>query len=410
MSINFIILILLYLTYNYIAFYYSSYIFQKNTTFTLFVTTSMINSYLFILPVYVLDFKYEFLIMILYIVSFGLCMFLFFTKRHLSNLFGTFTFAVNFFATKIILIAVFSLVQDKPIIEIINDKSNREYIMMLTFIISTLRIPSVKKIITNGVMDTLLSNKKSLTFATVMMLAVYVNLLIYSFVLYTNNETLRAIPILLKVSIYSLLLFFLVMICSYIFANLHLSALRFNLISKQTQEEQNDIINLEKRINIDNLTQTYVRSVAEKRIFDLTATNETFFIIYVDLDGLKFANDTYGHDEGDFYIKKVASELLTTFQGDTVSRIGGDEFLVIGLAKEHYDGLSKIVFLDRQIKEIQKIYEKPYSTSISYGFLFVDKDNQNSVQELIKEADNIMYSLKKTKKAERKVTAPKSKK
>jgi diguanylate cyclase (GGDEF)-like protein/PAS domain S-box-containing protein len=53
-------------------------------------------------------------------------------------------------------------------------------------------------------------------------------------------------------------------------------------------------------------------------------------VVFLDLDGLKHVNDTYGHDAGDIVLRETANRLLATVRGaDTVARVGGDEFVIV---------------------------------------------------------------------------------
>lgn len=55
-------------------------------------------------------------------------------------------------------------------------------------------------------------------------------------------------------------------------------------------------------------------------------------LFYCDMDGLKKINDSYGHKEGDFALKKAAQLLKNSFRSvDIIARIGGDEFTVLAV-------------------------------------------------------------------------------
>ncbi|MBS1158644.1 MAG: diguanylate cyclase/phosphodiesterase with sensor [Proteobacteria bacterium] len=70
---------------------------------------------------------------------------------------------------------------------------------------------------------------------------------------------------------------------------------------------------------------------------------QSLAVLYVDLDHFKEINDTYGHAAGDEALKIVAARLLSTLrQNDTVSRRGGDEFVVIVELTEHPEGIGNV--------------------------------------------------------------------
>ncbi|POB67945.1 sensor domain-containing diguanylate cyclase, partial [Vibrio vulnificus] len=59
-------------------------------------------------------------------------------------------------------------------------------------------------------------------------------------------------------------------------------------------------------------------------------THSEFALFYMDLDGFKFINDTFGHDAGDHVLKVVSERLLNEVRsGDLVARLSGDEFVLL---------------------------------------------------------------------------------
>ena len=122
-------------------------------------------------------------------------------------------------------------------------------------------------------------------------------------------------------------------------------------------------------------------------------------VMFIDLDGFKKINDTYGHDAGDDVLKTIAIRLTaSTRDDDTVSRHGGDEFLY----------LVTEVGNERDIKPIaEKIIssiEMPFhitvdgvkvdaSISASIGIAIFPKDG-STAHDLIKSADKAMYRAK----------------
>jgi diguanylate cyclase (GGDEF)-like protein len=86
----------------------------------------------------------------------------------------------------------------------------------------------------------------------------------------------------------------------------------------------------------DALTGVLNRRGVEERVAELVAVarrhEDVVFAKFVDIDGLKAANDRYGHDFGDQVIQSTARALRSTVRaGDLVGRWGGDEFIVVGM-------------------------------------------------------------------------------
>lgn len=132
-------------------------------------------------------------------------------------------------------------------------------------------------------------------------------------------------------------------------------------------------------------------------------------VIMIDMDGLKKINDTYGHSEGDYGIKLIADALISgRCRDDLAVRNGGDEFLYILISDA--DGknspekrvLERITEIEKYITEHSETSGKPYTVSASFGYSLAAFDETTDLDRLIKEADEMMYTSKKKKKAERK--------
>ncbi len=121
-------------------------------------------------------------------------------------------------------------------------------------------------------------------------------------------------------------------------------------------------------------------------------------VIFADLDNLKVINDTFGHNDGDFSIKKAACILKENLRtSDIIGRIGGDEFvaLVMNIDKEQIDTICN------RIKEHARNYNrnsnKPYNVDISIGVYCFDPDNNETIDQLMSKADKMLYQNKKFK-------------
>jgi two-component system, cell cycle response regulator len=124
----------------------------------------------------------------------------------------------------------------------------------------------------------------------------------------------------------------------------------------------------------------------------------TMTLIYLDLDGFKQVNDTFGHDTGDMLLKIVADRLVTTVrQEDTVARLGGDEF-VIGLWEINNDDLAKL--LSKVLLTVSQPYtiqNQPVNITTSIG-VSIYPTHGEEVNALIKKADIALYEAKRAGK------------
>ena len=118
-------------------------------------------------------------------------------------------------------------------------------------------------------------------------------------------------------------------------------------------------------------------------------------VLFLDLDRFKVVNDTLGHDTGDFILKDVARRLVSCVREvDTVSREGGDEFVVILPDLERPEHAR--VVADKMIKELARPVEiggHEIHVTPSIGISHYPND-ATDVQQLLKHADNAMYQAK----------------
>ncbi len=154
---------------------------------------------------------------------------------------------------------------------------------------------------------------------------------------------------------------------------------------------------------IDNLTGIGNRMAFSEQKGFYSKANSSFFIIVLDIDNLKYVNDTYGHKYGDEIIKLLPNILNEVFSDDyplDIYRVGGDEFFVICHAPDSYDLDSKLSdFVDKYENYDLGMKENKYS--VSYGFDYYNRAN-NDFDEILHHADQNMYRLKSQKKADRK--------
>ena len=150
----------------------------------------------------------------------------------------------------------------------------------------------------------------------------------------------------------------------------------------------------------DELTELYNRKGLEhfeKGIFENSLQGDSYlFICVLDIDGLKYINDHFGHESGDQAIR-VMSRLLCVDvpMGALCARTGGDEFVVIAnckadenIAHNFMEGL-----FDR-LEDFNKSSSLPYRLHASAGYFFGKPDLKKNIADYVRIADNNMYKMK----------------
>ncbi|WAR43435.1 ABC transporter substrate-binding protein [Methylomonas rapida] len=122
-------------------------------------------------------------------------------------------------------------------------------------------------------------------------------------------------------------------------------------------------------------------------------------VLYIDLDGFKAINDSHGHDVGDELLINLAKLMKSSLrEGDTLARIGGDEFIGVLAGLEHPQDCNPI--LQRLLKataETVIVRTLPLQVSASIGVTLYPEDNADADQ-LIRHADQAMYAAKRSGK------------
>lgn len=150
----------------------------------------------------------------------------------------------------------------------------------------------------------------------------------------------------------------------------------------------------------DNLTALPNRVLLEDRMNHALAlakrNHKKFALMYVDLDNLKAINDSLGHDMGDSILRASGKRMLSCIrETDTVSRVGGDEFVI--LLYDIENDLSAIRIAENILLELNKdiiISEHALKISASIGIAIYPDHGQN-IATLKKHADTAMYKGKK---------------
>ena len=161
--------------------------------------------------------------------------------------------------------------------------------------------------------------------------------------------------------------------------------------------------------NRDMLTELYNRWGLEEHF--QTFYNECIELksgltfIAIDMDGLKYINDNFGHNEGDYGLKTIAYGLMSASTGDEIcARSGGDEFIVLA---KNYTEEKALEFIERARTVINKkvmLDDKEFKVGFSSGIHIEYPDDSSEgdahkvFEHCLKKADESMYSEKRDHK------------
>ena len=132
---------------------------------------------------------------------------------------------------------------------------------------------------------------------------------------------------------------------------------------------------------------------------DCVANQRDIMLMFIDLDGLKKINDTYGHSVGDKAICCVADVLVKSCtNGEIFCRFGGDEFIVFAAdaTETEADALTKLIA--DNISELNASGVNPFTLSASTGYVITKPQEGEDIFNFVTEADKVMYAEKKKKK------------
>lgn len=283
------------------------------------------------------------------------------------------------------------------ILKRINLQEKREYklILYIPLILSIffLIINLTKKILFTISIDNLYSPGKYIylynLINVVYVLIIITNLISYYF--YNKNS---------KNEIKSLILFTLLPIVSASIQNYN-----YGIILGQVGFTLSELLiyfnNQKKEANYDELTGVYNRRAFNKRANKIYYSNKSMFLMLMDADDFKIINDKYGHLEGDKALIQIAyilnRAINNTHKNYSLARYGGDEFVIVG----NIQNKDEVAQLINQIEEEEKKYNKEtnnkYNIKLSIGYA-LQNDNHTLLEDLIKEADALMYAKKRKRK------------
>lgn len=165
-----------------------------------------------------------------------------------------------------------------------------------------------------------------------------------------------------------------------------------------------EIVKFSERDAMTGLFNRRGMDVHLRELFGKAKTGDNVIVFVIDMDGLKTINDTYGHSEGDYGINSIAAAVSSVTRNNEICvRAGGDEFYMIGIGS--YSAIDQVIRPERlalALAEINKSSGKPYEISASIGSAMHIFTPDFNIEDLLEEADEMMYKNKSRRKKQRK--------
>lgn len=156
---------------------------------------------------------------------------------------------------------------------------------------------------------------------------------------------------------------------------------------------------LERRALYDPLTGLANRRLLVDRLaqaLDWSRGPARVAVGFCDLDHFKVVNDAHGHYAGDAVLKEVATRLLNVVRaGDTVARMGGDEFIVLLRDIDSAADATRVMERARRaVEEPIEVDDRTFSVGLSGGLALAQEDD--TVESLLRKSDAALYAAKKS--------------
>lgn len=364
----------------------------------LYIILSVINTIFFFgckyfgAPLYIIYFLGVFIITIqLY----------FFVKKNIRKaLLGSSIFILPLSSVQMLVMSVMSLLLNRQPYDMFNNYDLFSINIIVTFLLSIIVLRFLKYNINDEKMKSVVHNKQQAT-CTLLTSMFIICCSCFNIYVYTVEGNYKYMAMTMIATQVFLISFFSLLI-SYLFKIRQIvpSKNSNDIIKEKLQKAIKDDATLKKGGYKDSLTGCYTKNYSTNYLDALIANNTIgYCIVYIDLDRLKLVNETYGHDEGDHYLKKVSSVITKVFKKeDMLARIGDDEFLLI------VNDCSEMAVHKKMNKVQEKLhitskYRLSYTMEISFGILYVDDNKINATQiKLLNEADHKMYLNKQEKR------------
>ncbi len=380
--------------YQFSIFSYSSKLLAGGTKSNLvFAGLALLNTLLFGLVQYINIDLYAMMIavLIVLIIEFKLI-----SKTDFVQLFcGAAIFVLHLSAFITPMVIIFSSIFNISPAKLVNGSIYIHIIVIITCVTLSLAHEIVKKYINNtSIQRVTVKSKHSIILLCSIVLLISLQFY-HMFAMITDVFYPEQIILTIAISLTSLLTFYLF----FLYAISLIDASLYKRYSDKVIGEQQKISKQKEtlltKIERDELTGVLNRGYIMDELERMCEEEiDPFNVLFIDINALKYTNDTYGHKAGDRLIIKITNAILNTVrENDIVARIGGDEFLVVMpnvLGEDCQNVIDRIM----QCIAIQNETEE-FLVSASIGSIYVnDEVKKQGVSHILSVADENMRKNK----------------
>jgi len=180
----------------------------------------------------------------------------------------------------------------------------------------------------------------------------------------------------------------------------HWVSIQRDITERKIAEQQiYDLAFLDPLTGLPNRRLFYDR--LRRTLLGNTRSQQRSALLYIDLDHFKLVNDRQGHATGDLVLQSVAKQLsLCIRAGDTISRIGGDEYIILldglgtDLATASFTTETIAKRMLSSFSSVQEPLNHGWTGTFSIGISLFSGDQSRTLEEIVKDADLAMYQAK----------------
>lgn len=175
-------------------------------------------------------------------------------------------------------------------------------------------------------------------------------------------------------------------------------------VSARIRNIQTDKMLAESQANTDELCNVLNRRGWDKRVNEVLSEQNNkggvTCLLYIDLDDFKQINDKWGHDAGDKVLKVTADIIRHQLRSvDSIGRIGGDEFVALGIFNDRIEAESLVIRIQGRLKAVNLHINQQTTLEISasVGHVIYDEPPKDA-EYMLRQADESMYQIKRSNK------------